>query len=279
MNPNEPPPKEALPPTADEIARQRRARLEAAVTPQGSSYSGRRERYTPPPDYPLQPCDFKKWAKFDSLPIERACFVLLGYEPPPLHVLKFVQDTYDPSHEPTWDAPPDYNDVLASLRVSIAHGNISVKRIREGQYETKQVTLPDLVRWARTKEYAIAPELEPIIAKMGPATSAAPAQQDTAAPAPVEAVGASGVIHSTKARRNTLTPVIEFAQTKCSNPQDTAEVWAALLVLAEKKTAPLIGATEDGLQYLKGGTAEIFTRKSLGQRLARYGPTTTVKAR
>jgi hypothetical protein len=42
-----------------------------------------------------------------------------------------------------------------------------------------------------------------------------------------------------------------------------------LLVLAEKRTAPLIGATEDGLQYLKGGTAEIFTRKSLGKRLAR----------
>lgn len=104
-------------------------------------------------------------------------------------------------------------------------------------------------------------------------------EQNTAAPVPVGAEGASGVIHSTKARRNTLTPVIEFAQTKCSNPQDTAEVWAALLVLAEKKTAPLIGATEDGLQYLKGGTAEIFTRKSLGQRLARYGPTTTVKAR
>ena len=100
------------------------------------------------------------------------------------------------------------------------------------------------------------------------------AAQDTTAPAPV--VAASGditplnkIVHSTKARRNTLTPVIEQAQKQCTDPSDTAAVWAALLVLAEKKTAPLIGATEEGLQYLKGGTAEIFKRKSLGQRLAR----------
>ncbi len=90
-------------------------------------------------------------------------------------------------------------------------------------------------------------------------------QQSTATPAPVVAV----IRHSTKARRDTLTPVIELAQTKCLNPKDAAAVWAALLVLAENKNDPLRGATEDGLQYLKGGEAAIFKRKSLGQRLAR----------
>lgn len=96
-------------------------------------------------------------------------------------------------------------------------------------------------------------------------------EQGTPKPAPVKTAsdGATSFIHSTKARRDTLTPVIELAQTQCRNATDTAEVWGALLVMAEKKTAPLIGATEEGLQYLKGGTAEIFTRKSLGQRLAR----------
>jgi hypothetical protein len=94
----------------------------------------------------------------------------------------------------------------------------------------------------------------------------------TPAPAVATSEGAAPlntIIHSTKTRRDTLTPVIELAQSQCRNLADTAEVWAALLVLAEKRTAPLIGATEDGLQYLKGGTAEIFTRKSLGKRLAR----------
>ncbi|MBW7832972.1 MAG: hypothetical protein H3C29_07130 [Simplicispira suum] len=90
-----------------------------------------------------------------------------------------------------------------------------------------------------------------------------------APPAPVVAESASVVIHSTKARRDALTPVIELAQKECRNPQDTAEVWAVLLVLAEKKHAPLRGATEDGLQYLKGGVAAIFNRDALRKRLYR----------
>jgi len=76
-------------------------------------------------------------------------------------------------------------------------------------------------------------------------------------------------VHSTKARRDALTPVIEFAKEQCRNAQDTAEVWGALLVLAEKKHGPLIGATEDGVQYLKGGDAAIFKRDALRKRLAR----------
>lgn len=80
---------------------------------------------------------------------------------------------------------------------------------------------------------------------------------------------ASGTVtHSTKApRRYNLTPVIELAQSKCRNPTDTAEVWAQLQVLAENKTAPLIGATDDGLQYLNKGIAAIFKRDALNKRL------------
>lgn len=86
---------------------------------------------------------------------------------------------------------------------------------------------------------------------------------------PPGAEAACSVIHSTKTRRNTLTPVIELAQKQCRNPKDAAEVWSALLVLAEKKHPPLLGATEDGLQYLKGGVAAIFKRESLRKRLGR----------
>jgi hypothetical protein len=87
------------------------------------------------------------------------------------------------------------------------------------------------------------------------------------------------VVHSTKTRRDTLTPVIELAQSQCRTSTDTAEVWGVLLVLAERKTAPLIGATEDGLQYLKDGTAANFTRNSLRLRLARQAPITAAKRR
>lgn len=186
MNQNEPP-KQASTPTADEIARQRRARLEAAITPQGVGCNGRRERYTPPPDYPLQPCDFKSQTQFDSLPIEQACFVLLGFQPPPLDVLRFVQDTYNPSREPTWEVPPGYEDVLRSLRLSIGHGNVAAQRIREGRYETKHVSWLELVQWARSKSYAIPPVLESSVAKTAPVALAVPESQA----APVLTPGAS----------------------------------------------------------------------------------------
>ncbi len=103
--------------------------------------------------------------------------------------------------------------------------------------------------------------------------SEASAPAPTATPAPVVAASASSalpkVVHSTKIRRNLLTPVIELAQTDCRNPTDTAEVWAVLVVLARKKTAPLIGATEEGLQYSKGCDVGIFTRDALRKRLGR----------
>jgi hypothetical protein len=91
----------------------------------------------------------------------------------------------------------------------------------------------------------------------------APAQ-NTTKPAPVTVA-----VQSTKTRRDALTPVIEHAQSQCRNPKDTAEVWACLLVLAEHKSAPLIGATEDGLQYFKHGTVEHLSRDALSKRLAR----------
>lgn len=51
-------------------------RRRAAGSTQGSGYSAPRETYRPP-DFQLQPCNFMKWTKYESLPIERACFVLL----------------------------------------------------------------------------------------------------------------------------------------------------------------------------------------------------------
>ena len=112
-------------------------------------------------------------------------------------------------------------------------------------------------------------DLREFVAGRGLTVETAKTQTMTPSPAPEVADGASSVIHSTKVRRDALTPVIELAQKNCRNPQDTAEVWAALLVLAETKHAPLRGATEDGLQYLKGGAAAFFNRDALRKRLDR----------
>ncbi len=129
---------------------------------------------------------------------------------------------------------------------------------------------PDTVYFGAAALVFLGAELATFTASITEPQQTAPAP-DTAthAPAPVGAVGASVVVHSTKVRRDTLTPVIELAQKQCRNPQDTAEVWAALLVLAENKQSHLLGVTEDGLQYLDKGSAAIFTKRSLSKRLNR----------
>jgi hypothetical protein len=81
---------------------------------------------------------------------------------------------------------------------------------------------------------------------------------------------APSVMHSTKgARRDVLAPVIEAAQTSCRNAWDHAEVWGRLTIMAEKKEPPLLGATEDGLQYLRDGVAATLSRDALKKRLDR----------
>jgi len=155
---------------ADKLRKERalNQRRRAASSSRDMEYSGSRETYSPPSDFPLQSCDFQNWTKFDSLPIERACFVLLGFKPPPLDCLIFEQNRFDPSPPPTWDRPPEYDNVLGPLRSSIAHGNIQVHKIDDGQHETQQVCWPELIRWARSKSYPIPPALEDIVAKMEP---------------------------------------------------------------------------------------------------------------
>ena len=93
------------------------------------------------------------------------------------------------------------------------------------------------------------------------------------APAPTHQ-HAKTVQHTTKGeRRRTLQPEIEHAQSLCKNEWDSAAVWGALQKMAESKYGQLIGATEDGLQYLESGDAKIFTRDALGKRLKKRTPT------
>jgi hypothetical protein len=91
---------------------------------------------------------------------------------------------------------------------------------------------------------------------------------------PPETVAMAEVVrHTTKAnRRHALQPEIEQAQDKCKDRWDPAEVWAALSKLAEKGHGQLLGATEDGLQYLKDGEGATFTRNALRKRLKRSAP-------
>ena len=76
--------------------------------------------------------------------------------------------------------------------------------------------------------------------------------------------------HSTKgSRRDILTPIVETAQAKCRSPFDAAEVWTKLMSMAQSKESPLLGVTEDGIQYSHDGEASYLSLNALRQRLKR----------
>jgi hypothetical protein len=163
----------------------------------------------------------------------------------------------------------DLKDAFPNISGDIADWRVP----SDGKYRAA-----DLIAWAKEKDF-VADEVlaaweayQAETKKPQTNTDSNPVQA-TATPAPLAVARDCNVlptfIHSTKTRRDALTPVIERAQQQCNDPKDTAAVWAALQVLAEKKAAPLIGATEDGLQYLKNGGAAILNRDALRKRLGR----------
>jgi len=70
-------------------------------------------------------------------------------------------------------------------------------------------------------------------------------------------------------RRDMLTPVVEEAQGRCKDPMDWTQVWAQLAHLAEKQHPPLFGSTEEGIQYLHDGEAQVLSKEALRKRLGR----------
>lgn len=93
--------------------------------------------------------------------------------------------------------------------------------------------------------------------------------------APLEAARASDgvepvldtLVKPVKTHRDSITPVIELAQSKCREPNDTAEVWAQMGVLAENETPPFLASTERGLKYSMKNQTKHLTRDALDKRL------------
>lgn len=117
--------------------------------------------------------------------------------------------------------------------------------------------------WAGTQLTAAIPEAEWMIESESLYSLA---DENTGVASPSEP--GRRVISTTK-RRNTLTPVIERAQQQCRDCWDSAEVWGVLSAMAAKKEPPLLGATEDGLQWHKDGDVAILSRSALTERIKR----------
>ena len=226
--------------------------------------------------------ELSAWFQLDSWTVREGLLLLVGIDPARSEDLLFSESGFETKPKPTWaqiTARPglsanevDANgwphitglifnrDELMWLSRLLNLWVATPLHTMTGRHEPRY-----FVEWAGSKNCTPYWREWALDAKLFIDT--APVQA-AATPAPVGAVGAS-LTHSIRVRRDTLTPVIELAQSQCRNPKDTAEVWAVLMVLAEKKHPPLIGVTEEGLQYYEAGEAAIFKRKSLGARLTR----------
>jgi hypothetical protein len=139
----------------------RQARLEAAITPQGSrSSSLLGQRHRSQDHFHLQSCDFKKWLRRDSWSHDQAAFILMGHEPPPLEYLRFQYDPGVPGPKPpAWEEPEGVRDLIHALKTSIDEESIPCRETTEWPYITHHIKPMDLVDWAKGKGYGIPEEL------------------------------------------------------------------------------------------------------------------------
>lgn len=213
--------------------------------------------------------NFAFWLKADFWPFDDAIALLLGKNP------KVV----------TWQAVDAAVNPKGFFKPAPVRSNFltSYMTLRDLALRSDVMTSGpklrpvDVATWAMRRLGLTLPE--PLRALVSPDH----AQQQSALAAPANPVvppsathagdttaKANAIVHSTKAlRRDALAPVIEQAQAGCADPFDVAAVWARLQVMAEQRVPPLIGSTEEGLQYLDQGDAAILNRKALSKRLAR----------
>jgi hypothetical protein len=128
----------------------------------------------------------------------------------------------------------------------------------------------ELIAWAKEKGF-VADEVLAAWEAYKKA-EAAEAEQETA-PATPDAVQPEPHTprverHTTKGkRRDTLTPVIEYAQSLCKDPWDVAEVWGQLHTLTAQKYAVLLHLDGAAVAYMDGEITKKLTKKNLGDRL------------
>ena len=242
---------------------------------------------------------WKLWTSVPHVALWEAVALLLEIEP---GSLKHHRDgwmagpgrgpTFEPRSFPSREKLQRFDVALGfAERAANVAGPIHLRiELASGMNKRKaQVSLPEVVAFFVSVEWPNVPP--PLLALVSsgvlvsqaadkvyaaaatPATLAAPpASSADASIKPAPAAAAVVVRHSTKEpeRRDDLWPAIDEARGLAANPNDTADVWAHLSVLARAKRAPLLGAIEVGLQFAKGCEVEILTRDALAARLKRY---------
>lgn len=221
-----------------------------------------------PFDFPLTTVDAQRWQRFGELSVEEAAFVVAGFEPPPIAVIRYRPIPYQELPGATWARPNEYDDFVRAATSAIERGNISARSKIQDMHTVQLVELFDVLEWAEATGFTVALKLD----GPRPARKSAPVQSvesdSTPAAAPVVAEGANSAQRRT--RRDILTPAIEAAQKECGDPFDAPAVWAVLVQMAQNKKRSLLGVSEDGIKWLSANDEpKSLNLNSLRDRLRR----------
>lgn len=141
---------------------------------------------------------------------------------------------------------------------TLALSGITMGRLKAPGNETKgfETDMVSLIEWAA------------LVGEALPAQYPVPDVQST--PQGLKALK----VHTTKGKRSdTLTPVIEHAQSLCKNLKQnewgTAEVWGQLHTLTAQNYTVLLHLEGDSVVYTDGDNTKKLNKKSLGDRLKR----------
>ena len=221
-----------------------------------------------PFDFPLTTVDAQRWQRFGELSVEEAAFVVAGFEPPPIAVIRYRPIPYQERPGATWVRPNEYDDFVRAATSAIERGNISARSKIQDMHTVQLVELFDVLEWAEATGFTVVLKLD----GPRPARKSAPLQpvesDSTPASPPVVAEGANSAQRRT--RRDILTPAIEAAQKECGDPFDAPAVWAVLVQMAQNKKRSLLGVSEDGIKWLSANDEpKSLNLNSLRDRLRR----------
>lgn len=88
-------------------------------------------------------------------------------------------------------------------------------------------------------------------------------------PTPQQTATYNKALLDTQRRSNSLAPHIKSVRTLCVNPDNTDEVWQALVMLAKTGTPPFIGVAENEIKYDCPAGVKFLSHKNLKDRISR----------
>lgn len=168
-----------------------------------------------PFDYPLAEVDAKRWQRRGELSIEQAAFVVAGFEPPPIEVIRYKPIRYQERPGETWARPSQYEDFVLEAESALQRNQMAARSDIQKMYTVRLVELPTILRWARERPFKVSSVWEkfeqdvqlattaqavPVVDTTNTETTPAPIAQTEAAQV-VEPRPSAGPIETPKERR------------------------------------------------------------------------------